>query len=273
MKDNECTAFLQLYLPQLRFRWTGFRKVNKQVCKRISRRIEELGLSGLYAYGDYLCHHPGERQVFESFCGITISRFYRDRRVFDILCSDILPGLARDILHGGGHELRCWSAGCCSGEEPYTLQIVWILRVLPALRAALPLRVIATDFNPDVLTRARTGVYQESSISDLPPEFIRQAFTRSEKFYTVEKVFKENVEFREQDIRIQLPDGYFHLILCRNLAFTYFEESLQREILDRIAERLSSGGYLVIGVHEALPEGAAGIEGYGDVPGIYKKLN
>ncbi len=262
---------MQHFLPQLRFRWTGFRKVHKQVCKRLGRRITGLGLPGFNAYENYLGDHPEEWRILESILRITISRFYRDRGVFDILCSRILPSLAKNILMTGGNELRCWSAGCCSGEEPYTLQILWKLRVIPELHQDLPLRIIATDIDPNVLERARDGHYSESSLRDLPEELVRQAFTRSGSDCAIKKPFTENIEFMEQDIREQSPEGSFHVIFCRNLVFTYFEEALQREILDRILGKLNRGGILVIGIHESVPKGVTDVIRDDDTPGIYKK--
>jgi len=271
MKDRECTEYLQRCLPRLRFRWAGFRKVHKQVCKRLNRHITELGFSDFSAYEVYLDDHPEEWQILDSLLQITISRFYRDRGVFDILCSRILPSLAKDILLCGGNEVRCWTAGCCSGEETYALQILWKLSVLPAIREDLPLRIIATDINHDALKRAQEGYYSESSLMDLPKELTQQAFLQSGKFYEIKKTFREDIEFLEQDIRIQLPEGCFHVIFCRNLVFTYFEEALQREILGRILEKLHRGGIFVIGIHESLPKGVSGIIQFEDNLGIYKK--
>jgi chemotaxis protein methyltransferase CheR len=258
-------------LPQLRLRWAGFRKVHKQVCKRLGRQIAGLGLPGLTAYKDYLCVHPEEWRILESILRVTISRFYRDRGVFDILRSRILPSLAKDILITGGNELRCWSAGCCSGEEPYSLQILWNLCVVPEIQQDLPLQIIATDIDHDVIKRATEGRYSESSLRDLPEELVQQAFTRSGTLYTIKKHFTENIEFIEQDIRKQLPEGFFQVIFCRNLVFTYFEEALQREILDRISGKLSLGGILVIGIHESVPKGVTNVIRYDDTPGLYIK--
>ena len=83
----------------------------------------------------------------------------------------------------------------------------------------------------------------------------------------------ENIEFIEQDIREQLPEGLFHAIFCRNLVFTYFEEALQREILDSILKKLYHRGVFVIGIHESIPEGVIGIIQHDDTPGIYKKAD
>jgi chemotaxis protein methyltransferase CheR len=191
--------------------------------------------------------------------------------VFDTLRSAILPSLAESMA-GRENELRCWSAGCCSGEEAYTLQIIWKTCITPLLRTDLPLRIIATDADPAVLERARRGCYPESSLRDLPQEWREPVFSRSGTFYTVKEPFRENIEFMRQDIREQLPAGPFHLILCRNLVFTYFEEPLQREILERIAERLVPGGVLVIGLHETIPKGVTAVAPYDNARCIYRKM-
>jgi len=271
VRDTECAEFLQWCLPKLLYRWSGFRKVRKQVCKRLGRRIGELGLEGLIAYREYLGSHHEEWQILDSLCRITISRFYRDRGVFDALRTHILPSLATRALKEGEEEVCIWSAGCCSGEEPYTLQILWKLCVMPAEGREISLRIIATDTDEEMLERAEKGFFTESSLSDLPLELIRQSFEHSGRFYSILKDFRQNIEFAKQDIRKELPGGSFHLILCRNLVFTYLDESQQRKILDSIIDTLLPGGFFIIGIHEALPQGEFSLKPCGSIPGIYQK--
>jgi chemotaxis protein methyltransferase CheR len=90
-------------------------------------------------------------------------------------------------------------------------------------------------------------------------------------WYAIREIFKGDVEFVLQDIRLQVPEGSFHLVLCRNLCFTYFDEDLQKETLGRIMEKLVPGGILVVGRRESLPHGAAGITQVDDTPGIFQK--
>ena len=266
----DCTGFLQRALPRLRLRWEGYRKVSRQVCRRLMRRMEELGLPAFSAYKTYLDSNPGEWRVLDSLCGITISRFYRDRRVFDALRFRVLPSLADNVLRSGGKELLCWSLGCASGEEPYTLKIIWRTSLVPAIRREITLRIIATDVNEKLLERGRQGHYPVSSLKDLP-EQLREAFVPCGDLSSIREIFKENVEFLRQDIRLQLPEGTFHLILCRNLVFTYFDEGLQQETLQRIMEKLIPGGILVIGRRESLPNGVAGFMPVRDTTGIFQK--
>lgn len=272
MKSPECTAFLQWCLPQLRLRWEGFRKVRKQVCKRLQHRIQVLELSDFSTYKNYLTDHVEEWEILDALCYITISRFYRDRGVFDTLRSEILPLLARQVRKNGEQELRCWSAGSCSGEEAYTLQILWQLGVKLSNNSSLPLRIIATDIDQHLLERAQKGYYPASSLRELPENFIQKAFEHSGKDYIIQGLFTRNIEFIQQDIRTQVPFGMFHLIFCRNLVFTYFEKTLQIEILKRILDKLLPGGFLIIGSHESLPRELQDMVPYDKNQGIYQKL-
>jgi chemotaxis protein methyltransferase CheR len=116
--DAEGVQFLQWCLPRLHLRWPGFRKVRRHVYKRIHRRLQELGLPSVEAYRVYLEDHPSEWATLDPLCWIGISRFYRDRSVFQYVEHEILPQLAQLVFARREGEIRCWSAGCAGGEEP-----------------------------------------------------------------------------------------------------------------------------------------------------------
>lgn len=254
MSDQSCIDFMKWALPQLGLRWQGFRKVHRQVCKRIKKRLTQLGLNDFAAYKRYITNHPPEWQIVDSFCYVSISRFYRDKQVFDTLTTEILPDIVHKLISRGENSLRCWCAGCCSGEEPYTLKIIWQLRVKSQIVTHMNFSIHATDLNGVLLDRAKTGVYLESSLKHLPDQLRMKAFKRVGKEYVIDHNFKENIEFHQQDIRKELPEGNFHLILCRNLVFTYFENDLQIDILKQINKKIIPGGFLIIGSHESLPK-------------------
>ena len=218
----DCVAFLQWALPPLGRRWAGYRKVRRQVCRRVRGRVTELGLDGFEAYRQRLEDDPAEWQVLDGLTNVTISRFNRDRGVFELL--------ARVIPHGA----RVWSAGCASGEEPYTLAL---------LRDDL--EILATDVDPAMLRRAEAGRYPASALRELPD---RDAFRDG----VLDERVRRRVTFALHDVRDDPPAGPFDLVLCRNLVFTYFDEATQRAALQRFACVTST---LVIGAHEALPEG------------------
>jgi len=129
MNDSQCIQFLQWALPRLGMRWAGFRKVRRQVCNRARRRASELGLSDLSTYRTYLEAHPEEWTVLDGLTPITISRFYRDRGTFEFLAHEVVPTLSSQASARNSNTLYVWSAGCASGEEPYTLAIIWELEL------------------------------------------------------------------------------------------------------------------------------------------------
>jgi len=252
MKDTDCVRFLQWALPRLWMRWPGFRKVRGGVCKRIERRIRALHLRDIDAYRQFLEANPEEWKTLDALCRVSISRFYRDRSLFDRLKDKILPEIAEKVIAAGESEIRIWCAGCASGEEPYTLAIIWRLALFEKF-PALQFQIIATDTDLHILARAEAAVYRPSSLKELPEGWLDLAFDSEGKTFRLKDTFREGVIFHLQDIREDAPEGSFHLILCRNLVFTYFDEERQREVLRRIQERLRPGGELLIGVHEELP--------------------
>lgn len=267
----------------MRMRWSGFRKVRRQVCKRVSRRIAELGLENAADYRACLESHDDEWSTLEQLCRVTISRFYRDRGVWEAIGAHVLPRAAAAASDRGDHTVRCWSAGCASGEEPYTLAILWHLVVAPSLDkrpslevvapsldAPVGLEVVATDADEHLLERARTARYPRSVVRELPATLRERAFCEESRVLVLREEFRDAVTFVRQDIRDTHPEGRFDIVLCRNLAFTYFDETLQREVLDSIKTVLSPAGVLSVGIHESLPPDT-GLHPIEDIPRAFAR--
>ncbi len=271
MEDTACVAFLQWALPRLGLRWAGFRRVRRQVGKRIDRRLRALGLADVAAYRAHLETCAEEWRVLDGLCRIPISRFWRDRGVFVHLGEVVLPDLARAAADRGEGRLRCWSAGCASGEEPYSLAIAWVLAA--AVRSPpVAFEVVATDADEHLLERARAARYGAGSLKELPPAWRETAFTPSGADFVLRAGLRDHVALLRQDIREEAPPGRFDLVLCRNLAFTYFDEPVQRAVVRRIADALVAGGALVVGAHERLPAGVEShVSPWAAKLGIYRK--
>jgi chemotaxis protein methyltransferase CheR len=231
--------------------------------------MRALGIYEPSVYKAYLDTHSDEWPILDRLCTISISRFYRDHRVFDALGDTVLPALAAQAAMRTGATVQCWSAGCASGEEPYTLSLIWSQRI----RLQFPhviLAVVATDLDATLLERARAACYSRSSLRELPPAWIDAAFVRQNDEYCLRDPWKSCVEFRQQDIRTDQPAGPFDLVLCRNVAFTYFDELAQRRMVSRLAERMTADGFLVVGRHESLPSEAQFLP-YATALGIYRR--
>ncbi|MFQ5877995.1 MAG: CheR family methyltransferase [Acidobacteriota bacterium] len=270
MIDDDCVRFLQWALPRLRMRWAGFRKVRAQVCKRIARRLRDLGLPDAGAYRALLESRPGEWAALDALCRVTISRFYRDRDLFDRLRDEVLPELARRARARGSRAVRCWSAGCASGEEAYTLALIGRLAPRSA-RPRAPLVILATDVDQRMLERARAASYSAASLRDLPAGWRVRGFVPRGAGLMVRPEIARAVELRRHDVRGSCPQGRFDLILCRNLVFTYYEEALQREIAGRLAGGRHPGGALVLGERERLPRGVTGLAPWPSCPAIHRR--
>lgn len=268
--DADCIAFLQWALPRLGLRWAGYRKVRRQVCRRAARRARELGFTSLAEYRGHLEGHPEEWRTLDGLTNITISRFYRDRGVFAYLESDVLPALAQRARAASSDVVRAWSAGCASGEEAYTLAIMG--QLTPSLAAAQSrLEILATDIDPTMQRRAKEARYRRGSLSDLPEAWRETAFASDGDEFRLRSRFGAGVSVQRHDIRTDPPDGPFDLILCRYLAFTYFDETGQRDAVRHFASVTEPGAALIIGTHENLPAGARPFVPWAQDLGIFRR--
>ena len=269
MNDPELVAFLQETLPRLGLRWPGYRKVRRTVGKRLARRLRELGLPDLAAYRRFLAAHAEEWERLSALCRIPISRFFRDRGVFDTIRIEVLPALAQAASRRTDATVRVWSAGCAAGEEPYTLAIIW--RMEAARWPDVRLQLLATDAEPVMLERARAACYGAGSLKDLPAGWREAAFEPVGARWCLKPEFRAGITFRREDLRAAMRDGPFDLILCRNLAFTYFDAAGQDQVLAGLSARLVPGGFLVIGRHEKLPGGGPGFAPVGAAGCIFRQ--
>lgn len=249
MKDSDCIAFLQWALPRLRRQWPGYRKVRGQVCKRVTRRMGDLGLQSIEAYRARLESDPAEWAVLDGLTHITISRFYRERAAFRYLCDTALPEL-RTLA--SPEPVQIWSAGCAGGEEPYTL-------AMAAHEHGIPVQIVATDADPLQLERARRARYSPGSLKDLPAQWRASYFEPEGDGFVFREDLREKVELLQQDIRVEMPTGPFHLILCRYVAFMYFDRALQDEVAERLLTRTVPGGFVALGKRESWPPGVPGL--------------
>ena len=255
MSSDEGTKFLQWALPRLGYRWNGFRKPRGQVLKRVKSRIQELNLSGGYSeYKHFLQKNQDEWQVFDSLCDITISKFFRDRKLWDFIREKILPDLYQTKNNG---TLSIWSCGSCNGEEPYSIAII-ADQLSVKISGEIDYKIIATDRNENVLKRAKEGKFPESALKELGEEEIERYFRQTdideeEDFYQIIDKLSKNIHFGKRDIRESLPDDIFDIVFCRNLVFTYFNKKLQEQFLDRLHDRMKKGSILITGSNEKEP--------------------
>jgi len=248
--------------------WDGYRRVRKGVKKRIVRHMKQLGCRSMEGYLSALDQNQEACLDCERLMTVSVSRFFRDRGLWQTLENEIMPSIIRD--HAG--TVRVWSAGCACGEEVYTLKILW--QAIEGRFGPQPeLEIWATDMNPIYLEKARAGVYARSSLKEVP-EAIRDVYFKTMKKgkrYAVSQYLKERVIWQLHNLLSDPPGAGFQLIFLRNNLLTYYEEALKAPAFQKVVNALDQGGYLVIGTHEKIPPGVQGLLSLSRHPYVLRK--
>ena len=214
--------------------------------KRIIKHMEALDCSSIEEYLDVLDENPAEQETLLHFLRITISRFFRDRKLWTSLTDSVFPSLLER-----NDALKIWCAGCGCGEEVYSLKILqqthWV--------TCSAIEIIGTDANDACLERARKGVYQKSSLRELEPNMLASCFHPSARRneFAIKQTFKKGITWKRHNFFGALPDRGFHAVFLRNNLLTYHSPGVQSVALENILQSLLPGGFLVIGSHEILP--------------------
>ena len=239
--------FIKEAAPLLDLQWRRFQRGG--IKRKVERRIVELGLPTFEDYLSRIKNDPEEKSYLSRILTVTITRFFRDKKAFDVLENSILPSM---VNRKGAGDFKIWSIGCANGEEPYSLSMLWKERIEEEF-SQIRLTLLATDINETLLDRAREGKYKKSSLKEVPEEILQRFFKIEDGFYIIDRFIRESVEFKRHDIIHEEPFSGMEIIFCRNLAFTYFSKECQMSVLKKIAASLKKDGYLVIGWDESLP--------------------
>jgi chemotaxis protein methyltransferase CheR len=227
------------------------------VQSRLLRRVRDLGLHSVEQYGEYFfaLANGGEREQFINAITTNKTDFFREPAHFDFLTSTALPALARAGAGSFGGCLKVWSAGCSSGQEPYTLAMV--LSEYALARPGFDYAILATDISTKVLEQARSGIYPEPQIAPVPPELRRKYLWRSRNRADAlvrivpelrRRITFHQLNFMDGDYRIR---DIFDVVFFRNVLI-YFDRPTQEAAIDKICRNLAPGGYLFVGHSESL---------------------
>lgn len=215
---------------------------------RIMKRLRILGLQNFHSYRDYI-EENYEQEISNFINVITTNKteFMRESRHFDFMLSTALPELERSC----GTELRIWSAGCSTGEEPYTIAIT--CREYFKNRDFPRIKILATDIDTQVLSVGVTGRYKTKLLDIFDEALRRKYFNLEGEFYEVKDVLKEMIYFRRLNLLLEKypMKKKFKIIFCRNVII-YFDKPTQRKLFERIYDCLDDDGYLFIGHSENL---------------------
>ncbi len=223
------------------------------VYSRLARRLRQLQLTSFRAYLDYVdANFAAEFTDFTNAITTNLTSFFRERHHFDALRKTILPELM--AARATSRRLRIWSAGCSTGEEPYSLAMTVAATVPPA--SGWDVKILATDLDTNVLQHARNGIYAEDRISQLPPDVTAQWFRHGSGANAgkvrVSPELQKTITFNQLNLMEPWPmRGPMDIIFCRNVVI-YFDKPTQTKLFERYANLLSDDGYLFVGHSETL---------------------
>lgn len=224
------------------------------ILRRIERRLAAHGLTGLEAYLQLLEQEPSEVALLFGDLLIGVTSFFRDPENFLALENRVLPSLFAD--RPAGSTIRCWSAGCSSGEEAYSLAIL-LKEQMELSQQTCRVQIFATDLDQQAISVARSGVYPLSIAPHLTPERLDRFFTLEPNglSYRVHPAIRDMLVFSVHDMGCDPPFSRLDLVVCRNVMI-YMESELQKRLLPLFHYALKPGGTLFLGTSEAVGENA-----------------
>jgi two-component system CheB/CheR fusion protein len=236
---------LAILRTRTRHDFSGYRKPT--ILRRIQRRLNLAGSDGLGGYAAFLREHPDEVTALANDLMINVTGFFRDPEAWEALRSAVIAPLVA-ARAADGQPIRAWASACASGEEAYTLAMIFAEELRG--RDRIEIKIFATDTAERSLTLARTGVYPGGIEADMSPERLERFFDKDEHTFRVKKEIRDMVVFAPQDILRDPPFSRLDLCTCRNLLI-YLEPETQRRVLALLHFSLREGGYLFLGNTES----------------------
>ncbi|MEE4196755.1 MAG: protein-glutamate O-methyltransferase [Bacteroidales bacterium] len=223
---------------------------------RLQKRLRELKITSFKEYADFVFSEEGQKKEIIHMLDVVSTNktdFYREPVHFDFLTENILP--EHIATHRINSKFKVWSAGCSSGEEPYTIAIT--LNEFKRNHSSFDYSILGTDISTQILQKAVMAVFKEERILNIPLEIKRKYFLRSknriQKTVRVIKELRDKVEYRRlnfMDESYTITDVY-DVIFCRNVLI-YFNRDKQEQVINKLCTKLKPGGYLFIGHSESI---------------------
>ena len=271
MSDKEFQLLRNLVYTRLGINLTE--KKRSMLIGRLQKLLHTSGFKSFQDYYDYLVREPNETAMVELINRVTTnySFFYRGKSHFEFFSQRAFPELLETLRQRNSRDIRIWTAGCSTGEEPYML-IMLMLEYLGLEYGLWDGGILATDISEKVLRLAKEGIYPDGRVKELPPHLQKKYFnTMPDGQLAIKDVVKREVVFRKFNLK---NDSYpfekpFQMIFCRNVMI-YFDRQTRDKLLQRFYEITEPGGYLFIGHSETLGRDQQNYKYI--MPAVYRKI-
>jgi two-component system, chemotaxis family, CheB/CheR fusion protein len=221
--------------------------------RRIERRMRVRQIDSLQSYAELLVDDGSEARQLQREFLINVTRFFRDTAVFEHLRRDLVPALVRQARQNG-REIRVWSVGCSTGEEAYSLALLFREQIdRHRSGEELSVKIFASDVDSEAIEQASPGVFSGTVVSEAPPDLVERYFVRRDETFTIHRSVRDLVVFARHNALEDPPLTRMDVVLCRNLLI-YLEPEAQQHILRRLSFALHPGGTLILGSSETVGE-------------------
>jgi two-component system, chemotaxis family, CheB/CheR fusion protein len=228
------------------FDFTGYKRAT--LVRRFAKRMDAVGVHNYVDYSTLLLRDPKEFNALFNTVLINVTEFFRDTVPWQYLSEQIIPAIKNNKRHE--EPIRVWSAGCASGEEPYSLAMLFA-ESLGTEEFVRRVKIYATDVDDEALDHARHALYTDRQVEAVPEPLRNRYFDKLGEKYAFKKIFRRNVIFGRNDLVDDAPISKIDLLVCRN-TLMYFDAKTQARILRRFHFALRHGGFLLLGKAETL---------------------
>jgi len=242
ISEKGLPELIQDVQKRLKIQLTNYKQ--DYVKRRLLSRMNSTRSKDFAEYHQYLRTHPEEEEKLRNALTINVTKFFRDLDVFDLVKKEIFPTILKDK-----RTIKIWSAGCSSGEEPYTYAI--ILYELGKTGIAFNGAIIATDIDEEMLKKARVGAYEKNALENMSEAQISKHFEKKEdgKYYIKDHI-KQVVKFQGHDLMNGTPVSRMaDMVSCRNVTI-YFNEQQKKDLVKLVHESLAKDGFYIMGMSE-----------------------
>lgn len=230
--------------------------------RRIERRINIRSLPDLPAYAAFLQQHPDETQALLKDLLISVTNFFRDKKAFEEINREVVPLIVKSKAENG--PIRIWVAGCATGEEAYSLAMLFAEHTLNVLEAP-KVQIFASDIDESAIAFAREGLYTINDAADVSPERLRRFFNREGEHYRIRREIREMVLFATHNFIKDPPFSHLDLVSCRNVLI-YLNTQAQERVMETFHFALKPGGFLFLGSSES-------VDGANDLYMVFNREN
>ena len=218
------------------------------LARRVRNRMSQVHVDTFAGYANYLAAHPDEHVALFNTILINVTGFFRDPEAWKIVATHVVPRIVADAAES--RSIRIWSAGCSSGEEPYSFAML-LAEHLGDSAGDYLVKIYGTDVDEDALTSARRALYHLDQLKDVAPELIEKYFHRDNHLYRLKRDLRRWCIFGAHNLTQAPPMSHIDLLICRNVLI-YFTTELQDRILARFHYAIRDNGFLFLGRSESL---------------------